>query len=50
MIAWPPEDKCFPISLGRRLAAQFKSATFVEVADSYSFVPVDQPAVLAALI
>ena len=50
VIAWPPEDKCFPISLGRRLAAQFRDATFVEIEDSYSFVPVDQPAALAALI
>jgi pimeloyl-ACP methyl ester carboxylesterase len=50
VIAWPPEDKCFPIDLGRRLAAQFKAATFVEVADSYSFVPVDRPDALAPLI
>ena len=50
MIAWPPEDKCFPIALGRRLAAQFRDATFVEIDDSYSFVPVDRPDALAALI
>jgi pimeloyl-ACP methyl ester carboxylesterase len=50
VIAWPPEDKCFPISLGRRLAALFRDATFVEVADSYSFVPVDRPDVLAPLL
>jgi pimeloyl-ACP methyl ester carboxylesterase len=50
VIAWPPEDKCFPIALGRRLAAQFRAATFVEVDDSYSFVPVDRPDVLAPLL
>jgi pimeloyl-ACP methyl ester carboxylesterase len=50
VIAWPPEDRCFPISLGRRLAAQFREPTFVEVDDSYSFVPVDRPDVLAPLI
>ena len=50
VIAWPPEDRCFPLSLGRRLAAQFRDATFVEVEDSYSFVPVDRPDVLAPLI
>src|SRR4051812_18220795 len=50
VIAWPPEDKCFPLELGRRLAAQFKSASFVEIADSYSFVPVDRPDALAPLI
>lgn len=50
VIAWPPEDRCFPLSLGRRLAAQFRDATFVEVEDSYTFVPVDRPDVLAPLI
>src|SRR3954451_1227571 len=43
VVAWPPEDRCFPIALGRRLAAQFREATFVEIQDSYSFVPVDRP-------
>jgi pimeloyl-ACP methyl ester carboxylesterase len=50
VVAWPPEDKCFPIELGRRLAAQFRAARFVEVADSYSFVPIDRPDALAPLI
>lgn len=50
VIAWPPEDRCFPIALGRRLAAQFRDATFVEIEDSYSFVPVDRPDALAPLI
>jgi pimeloyl-ACP methyl ester carboxylesterase len=50
VVAWPPEDPCFPIAIGRRLAAQFRDATFVEIEDSYCFVPVDQPAALAALI
>jgi pimeloyl-ACP methyl ester carboxylesterase len=50
VLAWPPEDRCFKVELGRRLAAQFRDARFVEIDDSYSFVPVDQPAALAALI
>jgi len=50
VIAWPPEDRCFPIELGYRLAALFPDARVVEVEDSYSFVPVDRPDVLAALI
>ena len=49
VLAWPPEDRCFPIELGRRLAAQFSDARLVEVDDSYSFVAVDQPDVLARL-
>jgi pimeloyl-ACP methyl ester carboxylesterase len=50
VIAWPPEDKCFPLSLGRRLAALFRDARFVEVEDSYSFVACDRPDALAPLI
>ena len=50
VFAWPPGDRCFKIELGRRLAAQFRDASFVEIPDSYSFVPIDQPAALAALI
>ena len=50
VIAWPPEDRCFPIDLGRRLAAQFRDARFVEIADSYSFVSIDRPDALAPLI
>ena len=50
VIAWPPEDRCFPISLGRRLAASFSNARLVGIEDSYSFVPLDQPAALAALL
>jgi pimeloyl-ACP methyl ester carboxylesterase len=50
VLAWPPEDRCFKVELGRRLAAQFRDARFVEISDSYSFVAIDQPAALAALI
>ena len=50
ILAWPPEDRCFPIDLGRRLAAQFSDARLVEVDDSYSFVAVDRPDVVASLI
>jgi pimeloyl-ACP methyl ester carboxylesterase len=50
IVAWPPGDRCFKVELGRRLAAQFPSARFVEIADSYSFVPIDRPDALAPLI
>ena len=50
LFAWAAEDRCFPVSLGRRLAAQFRAATFVEIADSYSFVPIDAPDELARLL
>jgi pimeloyl-ACP methyl ester carboxylesterase len=50
VFAWAAEDRVFPVELGRRLAAQFRAATFVEIPDSYSFVPVDRPDALAPLI
>ena len=50
VLAWPPGDRCFPLELGQRLAAQFRSARLVEVDDSYSFVAVDRPDLLASLI
>jgi pimeloyl-ACP methyl ester carboxylesterase len=47
---WPSDDRCFPVELGRRLAAQFRDPRFVEIDDSYSFVPIDRPDALAPLI
>jgi pimeloyl-ACP methyl ester carboxylesterase len=50
LIAWAPEDRFFPLEHARRLAAVFPAARLVEVADSYTFVALDQPERLAALI
>jgi pimeloyl-ACP methyl ester carboxylesterase len=50
IFCWPGDDRCFGVQLGRRLAAQFRDARFVEIEDSYSFVPIDRPDALAALI
>ena len=50
VFGWAAEDRCFKVELGRRLAAQFRAARFVEIMDSYSFVPIDQPGALAELI
>jgi pimeloyl-ACP methyl ester carboxylesterase len=50
LLAWATEDRVFPLALGRRLADVLPGARFAEVADSYTFVPEDQPAVLADLI
>ncbi|WP_328648187.1 alpha/beta fold hydrolase [Amycolatopsis sp. NBC_00348] len=47
LLAWASEDKLFPIALAHRLAALLPDATLVEIADSYTFVSEDQPAVLA---
>lgn len=42
LVVWASEDRVFPLEHGRRLA-QLLSAELVEVGDSYSFVPEDQP-------
>jgi pimeloyl-ACP methyl ester carboxylesterase len=50
LIAWATEDKVFPLEHAHRLAALLPDARVVEISDSYSFVPEDQPDRLAALI
>jgi pimeloyl-ACP methyl ester carboxylesterase len=49
LVVWARDDKVFPLDHGRRLA-QLLSADLVEVEDSYSFVPEDQPDRLAQAI
>jgi pimeloyl-ACP methyl ester carboxylesterase len=50
LVAWASEDKVFPPEHGRRLGAILADARVEEIADSYSFVPEDQPERLARLI
>jgi len=50
IFCWPSGDRAFKVELGRRLAAQFRDARFVEIDDSYSFVSIDRPDALAPLI
>lgn len=47
LLAWAPGDRYFPLSDARRLAADAARARIVEIADSKTFVPLDQPARLA---
>lgn len=47
LLAWAPDDRFFPIDLARRLEARFSNARLVEIPDSRTFVPHDQPARLA---
>lgn len=42
-LVWGTADRCFTTKLGRRLAAQFPEATFVEVPGARTFVPLDNP-------
>lgn len=50
LVAWAEHDRLFPRSLGERLARSFPHGRFEVVADSGTFVPLDQPHRLAALI
>ena len=47
LIAWAPGDRVFPMRYAERLRDAFTKATLVTVADSGSFVPLDQPDELA---
>src|ERR1700722_2900185 len=50
LVVWASEDRVMPPFHGARLAALLPDARLVEVADSYTLIPLDQPARLAALI
>jgi pimeloyl-ACP methyl ester carboxylesterase len=48
LVAWATEDRLMPPGHGRRLAQAFPDSQLVEIPDSYTLIPEDQPAVLAA--
>ena len=50
LLAWAPGDRFFPIRYAERLAAEVGGAKLVEIPDSATFVPLDQPERLAAQI
>jgi pimeloyl-ACP methyl ester carboxylesterase len=50
LIAWGQQDLFFPRRDGERLAKSFPNAQLERIAESRTFVPVDQPAMLAALV
>jgi len=50
LVVWAAEDRVMPIATGRELAANIPGARFVEIEDSYTLVPIDQPARLAQQI
>ena len=47
LVVWAPEDKVMPTDHGRRLATLFPHGRLVEIGDSYTLIPLDQPARLA---
>jgi pimeloyl-ACP methyl ester carboxylesterase len=48
LIVWASEDRLMPPAHGRRLAEIFPNSRLVEIADSYTLIPEDQPLALAA--
>jgi pimeloyl-ACP methyl ester carboxylesterase len=50
LVVWAGEDRVMPVEHGRRLAELLPDARLVEIADSYTLVPLDRPAELAAAI
>ncbi len=50
LLAWAPGDRFFPIRYAERLGSQIGGAKLVEIPDSATFVPLDQPVRLAAEI
>jgi pimeloyl-ACP methyl ester carboxylesterase len=50
LIVWAAEDRVMPPEHGRRFAELLPNARLVEIEDSYTLIPEDQPAALAAHI
>jgi pimeloyl-ACP methyl ester carboxylesterase len=50
LVAWAKEDKVMPPEHGRRLADLLPQGRLVEIEDSYTLIPLDQPRRLAAEI
>ncbi|HEX5946610.1 MAG TPA: alpha/beta hydrolase [Acidimicrobiales bacterium] len=50
LVAWTTDDLVMPAEHGPRLAGLVPDGRYVEIADSRTLVPLDQPAVLARLV
>lgn len=50
LVVWAKEDRVMPPEHGRRLAEDFPNAQLVEIEDSYTLIPIDQPEDLANAI
>ena len=47
LLTWAPGDRLFPLKYAERLAGEVPNARIVQIPDSRTFVPVDQPRRLA---
>ncbi|WP_037303888.1 alpha/beta fold hydrolase [Amycolatopsis orientalis] len=50
LLVWAPEDRHFPLWLGRKLAGVLPNAELKTIEDSYAFVPEDQPERLSGMV
>jgi pimeloyl-ACP methyl ester carboxylesterase len=50
LVVWASEDRVMPPEHGRRLAGLLPQGRLVEIEDSYTLIPLDQPARLAEVI
>jgi len=50
LVVWASEDRVMPLDHGHRLAKLLPRGQLVEIGDSYTLIPLDQPAALARAI
>jgi pimeloyl-ACP methyl ester carboxylesterase len=50
LLIWSSEDEVFPLAHAERYAAALRNGSLVQIEDSFSFTPEDQPAAVAAAI
>jgi pimeloyl-ACP methyl ester carboxylesterase len=50
LVVWASQDRVMPAEHGRRLAELLPQGRLVEIPDSYTLIPQDQPAELAQII
>lgn len=50
LVVWAAQDRVMPLEHGRQLAGLLPQGQLVEVDDSYTLIPLDQPARLTAII
>ena len=50
LVVWAAEDRVMPPAHGRRLADLLPAGELVEISDSYTLIPLDQPAALAGAL
>jgi len=50
LVVWAADDRVMPPEHGRRLADLLADGRLLEIPDSYTLIPLDQPAQLAEII